>query len=223
MTSHAEYLRNCIKNHSHYGPCLNGSKYSYFCSKSNQLDKCIDCYKKATRLKEEIIEENNKLKIKEKEANKTREISDREYETMKENFSLEENNEKIYNENYIKNLEDKKKNSKTNAENKVKRLEKEIDNLKEIIEKLKSENIKEEEWKREEILNELQHEYELKVQQYQYEKEYERIKKEEKIKEMENKYRLDKEVEFTELKKGSELVDFLINKMNNFNNFNINN
>ena len=42
---------------------------------------------------------------------------------------------------------------------------------------------------------------------------------------MENKNRLDKEVEFAELKKGSDLVDILINKFNsfNFNNFNINN
>ena len=61
--------------------------------------------------------------------------------------------------------------------------------------------------------------------QYQEEKDYERIRAKEKIREMENKNRLDKEVEFAELKKGSDLVDILINKFNsfNFNNFNINN
>ena len=223
MTSHAEYLRRCIRNHSHYDSCLYGSRYSYFSEKSNKLDTCVNYYEKATRLKEEIVEENNKLKIKEKEANKSREIADKEYETMKDQFNSEENNERRYYEDYIKNLEDKKKNEKINAKNKIESLENEIENLKKIIEELKAQNIEEEEWKKEEILNELQNDYKYKVEQYQQEKELERIRKEEKIREMENKNRLDKEVEFKELKKGSELVDLLINKFNIFNNFNINN
>ena len=220
MTSHAEYLRSYIKNHSHYDDCLYGSKLCYFNEKSNKLDTCVYYYKKATRLKEEIIEENNKLKIKEKEANKSREIADKEYESMKERFSSEENNERSYNENYIRNLEEKKKNEKTNAKNRIESLEKDIENLKKIIEELKAQKIEEEEWKKEEILNELQNDYEYKVLQYQEEKDYERIRAEEKIREIENKNRLDKEVELAELKKGSELVDILINK---FTSFNINN
>lgn len=217
MTSHAEYLRTCIRNHSHYNDCLNGNRYNNFLEKSNKLDTCINYYKRATSLKEKIIEENNKLKTKENEANKSREIADKEYEAMKERFTSEENNERRYKENFLKNLKDKKKNAKTNAKNRIESLEKDIKDLKKIIEEIKAQTIEEEDWKKVEILNELKNDYEYKVLQYQEEKEYERIRIEETIREMENKNRLEKEVEFAELKKGSELVDFLINKFNNFN------
>ena len=49
-------LRNSIRNHSHYGPCLNGSKYQDFCEKNNTLDKCINIIDDAIKLREKIIE-----------------------------------------------------------------------------------------------------------------------------------------------------------------------
>jgi hypothetical protein len=227
MTYSAESLRSSIKNHNHYGPCLNGSRYSYFCSKSNELDTYIDIDSKGYRLKEEIIQENNELKIKEKDSSLSREEVNREYDNIKDELKYEEKNEKNYYEKRLKNLEEQKKNEENNALNKIKELEKDIKNLKEIIEELRKKDVEEEDWNREKILNELKNEYELKLDRYKREKEIEKTEKEVKIIEMKEKIKSDKEVEFKELKSNSEFVDKLIYciKFNNFNfnNFNINN
>ena len=227
MIYSAESLRSSIKNHNHYGPCLNGSRYSYFCSKSNELDTYIDIDSKGYRLKEEIIKENNELKIKEKDSSLSREEVNREYDNIKDELEYEEKNEKNYYEKRLKNLEEQKKNEENNALNEIKELEKDIKNLKEIIEELRKKDVEEEDWNREKILNELKNEYELKLDRYKHEKEKEKIEKEVKIKEMKKKIEYDKMVEFKELKSNSEFVDKLIYciKFNNFNfnNFNINN
>ena len=227
VTFSAECLRSSIKNHSHYGPCLNGSRYDYFRKKSNELDTYIGIDSKGYKLKEEIIKENNVLKIKEKEASFSRELVDKKYEKIKEELDLEEKYENKYYEKKLQNLEEQKKNEKNSALNKIKELDADIKNLKEIIEELGKKDTEEEDWKKEEILNKLKNEYELKLDRYKYEKEYEKIKKEEKIKEMKKKIEIDKIIEFKELRTSSEFVDKLIYciKINNFNfnNFNINN
>ena len=56
-----------IRNHSHYGPCLNGSRYSTFCEKVNELSACKNYKEELYKLKEDIIKEYNNLGIKEKE------------------------------------------------------------------------------------------------------------------------------------------------------------
>lgn len=227
VTFSAQCLRSSIKNHSHYGPCLNGSRYDYFCKKSNELDEYIDIDSKGYKLKEEIIKENNVLKIKEKEASFSRELVDKKYVKIKEELDLEEKYENKYYEKKLQNLEEQKKNEKNSALNKIKELDADIKNLKEIIEELRKKNIEEEDWKKEEILNKLKNEYELKLDIYKYEKEYQKAEKEEKIKEMKKKIEMDKIIEFKELKANSEFVDKLIYciKINNFNfnNFSINN
>lgn len=223
----AEKTRILIKNHSHYGPCLNGSRYSYFCSKSNELDTYIDIESKGYKLKEEIIKENNELKIKVKASSLSREEIDYEYENIKYKLESEEKNEKKNFENRLKCLEEKKKLEKSNALNEIKLLEAEIENIKKIIEELRKKDVEEEYWEREEILNKLKNEYELKLQRFKEEKEYEKIEKETKIKEMKKKIDLEKKKEFTELEKSSKLVDKLIYIIQinnfNFNNLNINN
>ena len=50
-----ESIRNDIRNHSHYGSCLNGSKYSTFRDKSNELDKCRNYRNEINKLEEDII------------------------------------------------------------------------------------------------------------------------------------------------------------------------
>jgi DNA repair exonuclease SbcCD ATPase subunit len=210
MTYSAESLRSSIKNHNHYGPCLNGSRYSYFCSKSNELDTYIDIDSKGYRLKEEIIKENNELKIKEKDSSLSREEVNREYDNIKNELEYEEKNEKNYYEKRLKNLEEQKKNEENNALNVIKELEKDIKNLKEIIEELRKKDVEEEDWNREKILNELKNEYELKLDRYKREKEIEKTEKEVKIIEMKEKIKSDKEVEFKELKSNSEFADKLI-------------
>ena len=222
MTYSAECLRDSIKYHSHYGQCLKEYRYDSFRDRSNTLEKCINYYTEANRLKEQIIQENNNLKIKEKEANKSREIADREYELIKENFREEEEREIKYNQDQLIILEEKKKNEITDAKNKIESLEKEIENLKKIIEELRNKNVEEEEWKKEEIINNLQHEYELKLDRYKRVKEYEKLEKEEKIKVMEKKNNLLKEAEFAELRMQSDFVEKLISVIN-IKNFNINN
>lgn len=74
----------------------------------------------------------------------------------------------------------------------------------------------------EEIINNLQHEYELNLLEYKSQKELEKLRIEEKIKEMQFKIKMDKIVEFEELKKSSDFVDKIIYCIQK-NNFNINN
>lgn len=100
-------LKNSIHNHSHYGPCLNGSKYDYFLSKSNDLDKCINIFEQAINLKEEIIKENNNLKVKEKNKYQTEEISKKKYESKKEELIKDEENKKEENDKALEILEEK--------------------------------------------------------------------------------------------------------------------
>ena len=101
-------------------------------------------------------------------------------------------------------------------------MDKNIGVLKELIEELKKKNIEEEDWKMEEIINNLQHEYELNLLEYKSQKELEKLRIEEKIKEMQFKIKMDKIVEFEELKKSSDFVDKIIYCIQK-NNFNINN
>ena len=61
-------------------------------------------------------------------------------------------------------------------------LEFDIKNLKNVIELLKERNIGEIERKKKEILNRLEHEYEIKLDRYEREKEFEQLQKEEEIK-----------------------------------------
>ena len=78
-----------------------------------------------------------------------------------------------------------------------------------------------------EILNKLKNEYELKLREYKYEKEYEINRREKEIEIMKKKIEDDKITELIDLKKSSECVDkliYLIQTNNfNFNIFNINN
>lgn len=227
MTYSAESLRSSIKNHSHYGPCLNGSRYSYFCSKSNELDTYIDIDSKGYRLKEEIIQENNELKIRKEDSSLSRDKVNLEYDNIKYKLESEEKNEKKYYENKLQNLEEQKKNEEKNALDKIEELKSEIKNLKEIIEELRKKDVEEEDFKREEILNKLKNEYELKLREYKYEKEYEINRREKEIEIMKKKIEDDKITELIDLRKSSECVDkliYLIQTNNfNFNIFNINN
>jgi hypothetical protein len=126
-------LRSSIKNNSHYGPCLNGSKYNDFYDKSNELDSCINIVKLAIKLKEQIIEEQNNLEVKKKYKSQSEEILNKKYNLMKVKFYQEENTQIKDNENTLKDLEEKNENDKKRKTNEIKELEKEIENLKDII------------------------------------------------------------------------------------------
>lgn len=215
-------LEKSIRNHSHYGPCLNGSKYDYFRSKSKDLHKCINIFEQAINLKEEIIKENNNLKVKEKNKYQTEEISKKKYESKKEELMKDEENKKEENDKALKILEEKNENEKIKVNNEIEELEKEIKYIKDIINKLNEKNEWEIKVKKEEILNNLEHEYDLKVDKYEKEKELQKIKNEEKIKYLENEIKYKKEMEFAKLRKSCDLVNKIITRLNQFN-FAINN
>lgn len=210
-------LRNSIKNHSHYGPCLNGSKYQDFCEKNNTLDKCIKIIDDAIELKEEIIEEKNYLEIKKKKIIQSKEISKNKYESMESKLNNELELAKKENEKELENLEKENENNKTKLKNEIEELEKIINNIKDTIKNLNNEK----EWKiknkKEEILNKLEHEYDLKLDKYEREKELEKITKEEKIKLLEHKLAINKEIEFEKLRKSAKLVNQIVNYFQKFN------
>ena len=86
----ADGIRREIESHSHYGPCLNGSRYSNFSDRRNILSKCMDYNKELINLKEEIISEKNKLDITKKKYYQSIEISNKEVKRMENKFKSEE-------------------------------------------------------------------------------------------------------------------------------------
>lgn len=146
MTSSAESLLNSIRYHCHYDDCLLhcSSRNSYFSHKCSELSRYINYRKKGYKLKEEIIEENNNLKIKEKESSMAIDIKEKEYENIKNELQRKENNTKEYYDNKLKLLQEEKKNERKNAEYQIENLDKNIGVLKELIEELTKKNIEEE-------------------------------------------------------------------------------
>ena len=214
----AECIESDIRNHSHYGPCLNGSRYSTFCEKANEVKTCKNYRDEVYKLKEEIIKDYNDLKIKEKEKNQTEEIFEKECQYMKEKFENEEIMAIKTNEKKLKLKEEEFKNKKEKGKYKLEELEKEINNLRNKIKALKENKVDEVEKRKEEILNKLEHEYDLKIDRYEREKEYQKIEKEERIKYKTKEIQRKKRLEFAELKCKSDLVNKLIYcfKINNF-------
>jgi hypothetical protein len=216
--SSAESIEKEIRNHSHYGPCLNGSRYSTFCEKSNELSKCKNYRKEVYELKEDIIKEFNDLKTKEKEKNQSEELFEKECQALIEKNENEEKIETEENEKKLKMKDEEFKTKKEKGKNKLEELETDIKNLREIIITLKENKADEIEKRKEEILNKLEHEYELKIYKYEMEKEYQKIEIEERIKVKQKDIQRRKRLEFAELKNKSELVNKLIYcfKINNF-------
>lgn len=200
-------LRDSIKNHNHYGPCLNGSKYNYFSEKCKDLDKCIHIFDKATQLEENIIKENNNLEIQKKKKYQSEELSNKKYESMKEQFKNEEDLEKKKNDEFLKHLEEKNKIYKKKAKNELEDLEKGIIYLKDLINDLDDKKEGEIKKKQEELLNNLEHEYDLKLDKYERDKELQRLKEEEHIRCLEKEFKNKIEYELVELRKRAELVN----------------
>lgn len=218
LESRCIHLRNHISNHSHFGPCLNGNKYSYYLQKSNDLDNCIDITDKALKLKEKIIENNNNLKIKKQEQSQSEELSNKKYESMKVQFEKEEDLERKKNDEYLKGFEEKNKNNKKKAKNTLKELEKEIENLKDNIHELGSQKDWEIKKKQEELLNRLEHDYEMQLDQYKFQKELQKLKEEARIRELEEEWKNQKEIEFNELREKAKLINKLIYSFKILNN-----
>jgi hypothetical protein len=214
----AEHIRYQIRNHSHYGSCLNGWRYSKFLEKSSELDTCLKYENEVTKLKEDIIEEYNNLKNKEKAREQSWELFNKECDEMKENFKSEENMEIEKNDKMLENLKEKTKNIEEEGKKKLEELEKDINNLKEKIELLKEKEEEGIERRKEEILNNLQHKYELSLERYEMEKKYQKMQKEEKMKLKIKEIEAKKEIEFAELKNKSDFVNkiFYCFKINNF-------
>ena len=77
-------IKNEITSHSHYGSCLNGSRYNTFNKNRDELNEALEYRDRLYKLKEEIIKENNDLKIKEKNYNQNNELKKKEYELLKQ-------------------------------------------------------------------------------------------------------------------------------------------
>ena len=206
----AVLARDAITNHSHYGTCLNGSRYRNFDEKRNQLNKSLEYRTKAFQLKEAIIEENNNLKIKETAYNQNKDLDEHKYELLKkekeqEEIELIQNNEKIL---------EKEKNNKDfeikKLENELEQLKIDISNLENEIKFLKELNEEEIKRKKEAILNKFQNEYELKLDRYKREKELEQFQKEEDIKYKKMQFEMKKRKELTDLRYKADTVNKLI-------------
>lgn len=210
-------LKNSIKIHSHYGSCLKGSKYQYFCEKNDNIDKCINILDNGIKLKEEIIEEKKNLEIKNKKITQSEEISNNKYEFLESELNNKLKLAKKENEKELENLEKENENDKIKLKNEIEELELMIQNIENTIKKLEDEKEWKMENKKKEILNKLEHEYELKLDKYEKEKELEKITKEENIKLLEHKLAINKEIEFEKLRKSAKLVKQIIYYFQNFN------
>lgn len=81
-------IRDEITSHSHYGTCLNGSRYSTFDNKRSELSQSLEYRKRLYNLKEQIIKENNELKLKEKAYKQNNEMNEDKYESLKKKINL---------------------------------------------------------------------------------------------------------------------------------------
>ena len=101
-------IKNEITSHSHYGSCLNGSRYNTFNKNRDELNEALEYRDRLYKLKEEIIKENNDLKIKEKNYNQNNELKKKEYELLKQEHKQIEELKIKENDNILDNKKIKK-------------------------------------------------------------------------------------------------------------------
>ena len=211
----AEGILKNIESHSHYGPCLNGYRFSDFSQRRDNLRTCMDYNNVLKDLKEQIISEYNKLKLEKKKKNQSIELQGKQLEIEKQKFNDKKEIEIKNNENLLEKIK-KEEETKLNKElNEIKNIENDIKKSKDIFENLEGKLEVKIDYKKEEILNSLKNKYELKLSEYENYKEIEQREKEAEIRRKKKEIETQKEVELYELKNKAYFVQKIINSLRN--------
>ena len=134
----------------------------------------------------------------------------KEYELLKQEHKQIEELKIKENDNILDNKKNQKNIEIERLKNELEQLKLDISYLEKEIQILKEKNEGEIRRRKEEILNHLQHEYEIKIYKYEKEKELEQIKKEDEIKYIKKEFEAKKELEFTDLRYKADTVNKLI-------------
>jgi hypothetical protein len=205
-----ERIKDRIMNHSHYGNCFNGNVYDTFSSKRENLRKCREYYDEATNTEREIINSNYRNKNLEKNINNLKTISKTKYENTEQKYKAEEETASLEYENKIQSIIKSSEIDKIQNDNLLNLLDIDISNLKLEIDKLKDKFVKEVDYKKKNILNEIKNEYKLKLIKFQNLKEKEKEKREAEMEIEKKEFETQKELEINDMKNKSLLAQQLM-------------
>lgn len=205
-----ERIKDRIMNHSHYGNCFNGNVYDTFSSKRENLRKCREYYDEAINTEREIINSNYRNKNLEKNINNLKTISKTKYENTEQKYKAEEETASLEYENKIQSIIKSSEIDKIQNDNLLNLLDIDISNLKLEIDKLKDKFVKEVDYKKKNILNEIKNEYKLKLIKFQNLKEKEKEKREAEMEIEKKEFETQKELEINDMKNKSLLAQQLM-------------
>jgi hypothetical protein len=205
-----ERIKDRIMNHSHYGNCFNGNVYDTFSSKRENLRKCREYYDEAINTEREIINSNYRNKNLEKNINNLKTISKTKYENTEQKYKAEEETASLEYENKIQSIIKSSEIDKIQNDNLLNLLDIDISNLKLEIDKLKDKFVKEVDYKKKNILNEIKNEYKLKLIKFQNLKEKEKEKREAEMEIGKKEFETQKELEINDMKNKSLLAQQLM-------------
>lgn len=207
---HSLELQKRIEKHSHYINCLRGEDYTKFCTKREQLEKYQNIYEQMKNSKEDLINLNYEYKNKIQQYNNLEHASNIKYENDRKSFEEEERLLALNNQNKIQEIIKQNELNKIQINNKINSLNEEINNIKVLIDNLKTQNDMDIDYKKKTILNKIKNDYKLKLVKYQNEKEKEKTRAMALYEVKKKNFEVQKEVEINKMKNISLVVQEII-------------
>ena len=207
---HSLELQKRIEKHSHYINCLRGEDYTKFCTKREQLGKYQNIYEQMKNSKEDLINLNYEYKNKIQQYNNLEHASNIKYENDRKSFEEEERLLALNNQNKIQEIIKQNELNKIQINNKINSLNEEINNIKVLIDNLKTQNDMDIDYKKKTILNKIKNDYKLKLVKYQNEKEKEKTRAMALYEIKKKNFEVQKEVEINKMKNISLVVQEII-------------
>lgn len=207
---HSLELQKRIEKHSHYINCLRGEDYTKFCTKREQLGKYQNIYEQMKNSKEDLINLNYEYKNKIQQYNNLEHASNIKYENDRKSFEEEERLLALNNQNKIQEIIKQNELNKIQINNKINSLNEEINNIKVLIDNLKTQNDMDIDYKKKTILNKIKNDYKLKLVKYQNEKEKEKTRAMALYEVKKKNFEVQKEVEINKMKNISLVVQEII-------------
>lgn len=203
---YCERLKSRIENHSHYGPCMNGSVYEDFKSERDKLYEIRNCYDELIRVEKELIDDKYKLNNKEREIENIRRTKQNRFYSLVSDYNDKRRIKSQEYDNEIQRLKNIKENKERDTKIKIQLLEQDINNLKIEIEKLNSKFENEVNDGQKIALNEIKNEYKLKILKYENEKKKEIEIKKKDMAIRKEEFEATKECEINDMKNKSSVA-----------------
>jgi hypothetical protein len=210
-------LKNKIKNHSHYQKCLIGSEYSKFLENERKLDSVSSAYSEILEEKKNLIKYKNKLKNKQLEYDRFKEIQSKELENRKRQNQKYLDLKRANYDNCYKSLRNEITIEESREKNELNSIARDISYYENEINQLNSNyqrELQNQKYYEKQIIDS---EYNNKINDYENSKKLDKKKYDVENLIMEKQFKADVEVEMNELKNKAELVKKLISMINKYN------